>query len=77
MKKKAPRDTRAEQILKVVDEQRGKLGVVVSLLRCMTMALEYGGRDVNSGPHWCEISQLAANMVRKVNESLDVVNLDP
>ena len=71
------RDDRAERILKAVNEQRGRLGVVVSLLQTLTIALEYGMPSRSGGPLWCEVSQLAANMAKQVNNSLDEVNIDP
>jgi hypothetical protein len=62
------------QVLKAIETERGNLSRAVSLLGCLTIAMEYGEMS-HKGPYYPDIVQMAQKMVSKSINALDPINL--
>lgn len=58
-----------------IETERGNLGRVISLLQCLTIAMEQSDDPVRGGPLYYEISQMAAEQLSSIMNALDCVNL--
>jgi hypothetical protein len=62
------------QVLKAIETERSNLSRAVSLLGCLTIAMEYGEISYK-GPYYPDIVQMAQKLVSKSINALDPINL--
>jgi hypothetical protein len=70
----SPKDTQLDLTLKAIESERDNLSRAESLLRCLTIALEYEGIS-HKGPYYPDVAEIAREMVRKSIRALDSINL--
>jgi hypothetical protein len=68
----ADRDLRV--VLAAVEVERDNLSRAESLLRCLKIAMEYGG-DSDVSPYYPDVAQIASDMMRKSINALDPLYL--
>lgn len=71
----ARKRVKAKTVSEAIETERGNLGRAVSLLQCLTIALENADDPVAGGPLYYEISQMAVEMVSASMDALDCINL--
>lgn len=69
------RRPKAKSVSEAIETERGNLGRAISLLQCLTIALENADDPVAGGPLYWEISQMAVEMVSDSMNALDSINL--
>jgi len=68
------KDAQLTLTLKVIERARDNLSRAESLLRCLTLAMEYEGVS-HKGPYYPDVAEIARGMVRTSISALDPINL--